>query len=356
MPSGIRCELIRAASELEDFQPQWSALWLEDPHAKPFQRPEWLLPWWHQFGQPELRAVAVSQAGRLVAFLPFYIYCEPRSGERQLLLIGVGTTDYLDGIFSPDCTPEHVQIALDALHEESGWDVLYAGQLLPHSMLFQALQQSGDPGIERWNGESCSRMSAVSMAELPVKIRRNAMYYRNRAIRRGDLKFTIADASNWPEAVDALQRLHTMRWHSSGQPGVLADPKVLAWHREALPLLQASDLLRLCCLRLDSEIIGVLYSLIDPASHRERTQYFYLTAFSTDHADLRPGTLLLSYAIERAAHEGIQTIDMLRGNEAYKKIWHVDPVPTYGFAVRSAAYDAGLLCATEASCATGTSA
>ncbi|HET9087969.1 MAG TPA: GNAT family N-acetyltransferase, partial [Acidobacteriaceae bacterium] len=98
-----------------------------------------------------------------------------------------------------------------------------------------------------------------------------------------------------------------------------------------------------CSLRLNGEIIGVLYSLIDPprasrSAHRiARTQYFYLTAYSLQHADLRPGTLLLALAIEQAANEGVQTIDMLRGDEAYKQIWHLTRTPTAGFTVRNTA-------------------
>jgi CelD/BcsL family acetyltransferase involved in cellulose biosynthesis len=92
-------------------------------------------------------------------------------------------------------------------------------------------------------------------------------------------------------------------------------------------------MLRLSSLSLNSETIGVLYSLIDPPSRLTRTQYFYLTAYSTGHAELRPGTLLLALAIERAAEEEVWTIDMLRGDEAYKQIWHLERVPTYGFAV-----------------------
>ena len=333
MPSGIRSDLITATSGLEAFRPDWLRLWELDPHATPFQRPEWLLPWWRQFGQPELRAVTVSEDGKPLAFLPFYIYPDPQSGDRQLLLLGVGTTDYLDGIFSPACTPGHVGAALDLLQQAGGWDVLHASQLRPDSPLYQALQRADHPSAAASRTETCSRLPAVPLAQLPVKIRRNAMYYRNRALRRGSLELTVAGTSNWEEAFDALHRLHTFRWQSSGEPGVLADPKVLAWHREALPLLAASGLLRLCCLRLDGEIIAVLYSLIDPPWRSDRTQYFYLPAFSVDHADLRPGTLLLALAMEHAADEGVVTIDMLRGGEAYKQIWHVEPVETYGFSL-----------------------
>jgi CelD/BcsL family acetyltransferase involved in cellulose biosynthesis len=159
------------------------------------------------------------------------------------------------------------------------------------------------------------------------------MYYRNRAARLGQLEFVFADERTWPMFFDALVHLHTMRWQRRGESGVLADCRVLAWHREAIPILQQHGLLRLCALRHNGEVIGIAYSLVDPMTHPFRTQYVYLIAHSVQHAKLRPGTLLLAELIEHAANEGIDMIDMLRGEEEYKKLWHVESVPTYGFTV-----------------------
>jgi CelD/BcsL family acetyltransferase involved in cellulose biosynthesis len=331
MPETYKYNLIRTTHKLEDFQSSWSALWQQDGNATPFQSPQWLLPWWHQFGTPDLRAVVISNQDRPIAFLPFYVYWDPHRKERQLLLIGAGTADYLDGIFAPECRTEHVTAALDLLRREGGWRVLYAGQLRRQSLLCQSLQLADDMRMHQFEGESCSRMRATPISDLPAKIRRNAMYYRNRATRLGRLELTIANAQNWPAALDALVHLHTTRWHNRGEPGVLADHRVLAWHKEAIPLMLQRGLLRLCSLLLNGRVLGIAYSLIDPAGWRGRTQYVYLIAHSIEHADLRPGTLLLALITERAASEGVDTIDMLRGDEAYKKIWHVEMNPTFCF-------------------------
>jgi CelD/BcsL family acetyltransferase involved in cellulose biosynthesis len=133
-----------------------------------------------------------------------------------------------------------------------------------------------------------------------------------------------------------MQRLHTQRWEQQGESGVLADPRVLACHREALPLLARAGMLRMLCLRLNGEEIGVLYTVVDPvgrAVSEGRTQYFYLNAYSTEHAELSPGTVMLALAIEQAATEGVQTIDMLRGEESYKTMWHTVQFATEGFAL-----------------------
>jgi CelD/BcsL family acetyltransferase involved in cellulose biosynthesis len=335
MRGGVECDLIRTTGQLESLVPEWSALWQDDPRATPFQSPEWLLPWWHHFEAPELRAVTISQAGALVGFLPFYIYRKPGTGERRLLPLGVATSDYLDGVFRPCCAAAHIRKALEFLRQQGGWDVLYLSQLRAASRLYQALEQSTDWDMRRLNGESCSRAPARRMADLPQKIRRNAMYYRNRALRLGELELTRADASSWAESFEALRNFQNELWRSRGEPGVLADERVAAWHREALPLLEKSGLLRLSSLRLNGEIIGVLYSVVDPPSRTNRTLYLYLPAYSTAHADLRPGTLLIALAMEQAVSEGVDTIDMLRGDEAYKRIWHFEPVPTYCFALRN---------------------
>ena len=335
MLSAVTYHLLRSTEELHAVLPRWRALWREDPQASPFQSPEWLLPWWHQFGGDGLRAVAIARDGAWIGFLPFYLYRDPYTSEHQLLLLGSSCSDYLDGIFSPSCSAQQIREALALLMHEPGWDVFYASQLPAHSRLFHAMRQMNEAGLRQFEGESCSRMRAISMAEWPQKIRRNAMYYHNRAQRSGKLELAVADSTNWAAAFGALRRLHTERWLERGEPGVLADERVLAWHCEALPQLHESGMLRLCTLRLDDEIVGVLYSLIDPPFRAARTQYFYLTSFTARRADLRPGTLLLAYAIDHAVEEGVQSIDMLRGNEGYKHLWHLEGFPTRGFALEN---------------------
>ena len=337
-PELLTVRIMRTTAELHAFRPQWIRLWEADAKATPFQHPDWLLPWWNNFGQPDLRAAVVWKGDVLLAFLPLYVLREEAVKERLLLLIGAGTSDYLDGIFAGDCTVEDVIYALNVLVQEAAWDVAHFTQLLPHSKLFQAIERLPLSGaVTPYEGQACSICPAVRISELPAKIRSDVRYYRNYAIGRGALELEAATLPECEKRFDLLVRFHTERWEQAGEAGVLADPAVLAWHREALSCLEASGLLRLLVLKLDGEPIAVLYSLVDPlegASRAERTQYFYLMGFSLEHAELRPGVLLTALAIEGAAKEGVQTIDMLRGQEPYKQFWRVQPVPTYGFAIR----------------------
>src|SRR5437868_3942575 len=82
------------------------------------------------------------------------------------------------------------------------------------------------------------------------------------AARLGGVEFALAGADELDQTFLALVRLHQARWQAQGQSGVLADSRVLEWHRQALPLLQRSGLLRLCSLRLNGETIAVQYSMV----------------------------------------------------------------------------------------------
>ena len=321
--------MLESAAELEVFAPRWAALWAEDPEAKPFQHPAWLVPWWRQFGQERLLACTLWVGEELVGLLPAYVYQPETGGERQLLLVGAGTSDYLDGVFAPACTVEQVGAVLARLRDEGGWDVAYFTQLAPGSLLGRALERVKAGAVSRFAGESCSRLPAVSTAGLPKKVRAEVLYFRNAAIGRGKLRLRVATEEDALEMFEQLVRLHTTRWQAAGEAGVLADARVLAWHREAIPGLQAAGLLRLYALELAGEEVAVLYAL------RVRTmESFYLIGSAPEFAEVHPGTLLTAMAIEHAAGEGVQVIDMLRGEEVYKKFWRVTEVPTSGFAVR----------------------
>jgi CelD/BcsL family acetyltransferase involved in cellulose biosynthesis len=329
-------EILRTTEELESFRPEWEKLWSEDPNATPFQHPAWLLPWWRCFGRDEARAVVVRRGGRPVAFLSFYIYPEPDLGKRRLLMVGASTTDYLDGIFAPECGVEDVSAAIHFLRERGGWDSMNITQIRPQSLLVQALLPTS---ARKLHGERCWRIPVARVPDLPGRLRRNIMYYRNRAARRGTLDFRMADPRNWPDYFAALTEQHTAHWRERGSDGVLASPRVQAWHRAAIPQLQAAGLLRLCALCLDGVPIAVAYSLADGAERPHRAQNFYLHTYSPDHAGFSPGTLLIAFAMEHAADESIEAIDLLRGDEAYKQLWPSEAVPTLGFSVSSKALE-----------------
>lgn len=324
---------------LEDLLPTWAVLWSQDPLATPFQHPAWLHPWWNQFGPDgELHALALrrTETGRLAAFLPLYLYMEKETGCRQILLMGAGTTDYLEGLWPADdphlAAAQTLAYALRTLRD---WQRMSLSQLRSASPLRQAAQNGLFAGQRPWIG-AAEPTSVLDLTDpLPPKLRANAGRYRRRAEAAGRLEFrTAIDTTEALESFEHLLGFHADRWNRCGEPGVLSDPRVQAHHRAAIPSLLEADLLRFFRLTRNGDVLGVLYALADPPARQLRSLYLYLIGFDTAHGELSPGTLLLHEVWGYARANGFATLDFLRGGESYKHLWGVRERPTFALNVQ----------------------
>lgn len=298
-------DVLGTTAELEALRGEWHALWRADPRATAFQSPHWLLPWWKHIGQGELCTLAVrDDDGALVGLAPLYVY--EQQGTRHLFPVGIATTDYLEPLARRGHEQE-VAAAIRARIEDLDWDVLEWPQLRRDC----ALLADGDPHPGEPNP-----VLALPATTIPRSTLANLRTCRNRAARAGALSYELATAEEIPLFLETLARLHEQRWSLRGLPGVLADEAVQAAHAEAAPLLHAAGVLRLHGLRLDGELIAVLYALV----HGQRCCY-YIAGFDPRHAFFSPGSLLLAHAIEHASAEGATVFDFLRGAEAYKYRW-----------------------------------
>jgi CelD/BcsL family acetyltransferase involved in cellulose biosynthesis len=335
--SGTQTEAVASLAALEALRAEWERLWAEAPQATPFQSPQWLLPWWKHVGDGELASVAVRCAGsgELVGLAPLYIHRDAPTGRRHLFPIGIGTTDYLDWLAKPG--HEEGVIAAVTAHltqRRNQWDVLEAPQLREDAMLLATT--AAPPGWRREvaQGEPNPVLDLTdrpphALLPIPGTMAANLRACRAKAARAGTVSHELADAPTLPDLLETLFRLHSCRWAQRDLPGVLRDGPVLAWHREAAPRLHARGLLRLHGLRLNGELIAVLYCLADATPAHRRRCYYYIGGFDPRFAQLSPGTLLVAHAIEHAMAEGATAFDFLRGAEAYKYRWGALDQPMY---------------------------
>lgn len=306
-------ERVATLSQLEAIAPQWQRL-CEYAAARPFQSPAWLLPWWRHVGRGELACVAVRDdaTSELAGFAPLYVYTH-EDGRRHLFPLGIATTDYLDAVALPAMRDAVIAAIRGHLRAAAfpEWDVLEAPQLAPDALLAQ-LSPEGELADDEPHP-----VLALDGA-WPDAMRKALGYARRRAARSGSVEYTLADGATVLRALDELEALHGMRWARRGEPGVLGEPGVMAWHREAAPGLLAMGVLRLLTLRLAGRLAASLYCIADPA---RRTWYDYIGGFDPQLAAASPGHLLVGHAIELAQAEGATGFDFLRGREAYKYQW-----------------------------------
>ncbi len=306
---------IAFVNDLETLATEWTALIERAPSATVFHRPQWLIPWWRQFGSGDMHALAFYSDTRLVGFLGFFIH--EWEGRRRATLIGTGITDYLGLVAEPDATAECARLALGYLHDHRDlWDLCDWPDLDADSQLMVAAATECSPA------ECCTRAELPSdadefQASLPHGLRRTIRIAARRLEREGELRFDTM--RNDPDAVllRELFRLHASRWATKGGPGSMMDhPSTQAFLIQATRRLSALDKVRLYTMRYRGELSAIIYGMLD----RGRL-WGYITGMDPALSRFSPGSLVLDYAVREAIREGARAWEFLRGEEEYKFLW-----------------------------------
>lgn len=311
---GFQLDILTQDEALAGIGPDWHDLWTRSPGATPFGAPAWLLPWWAAFRPGELRTVALRREGRLVALAPLYLEDGPYG--RRLLPMGIGISDHLDVLLDPAAGPATADLLVRAVADMADWTSWELEDLAPGAA---AWSLPAPPGCAEAVSDqtACPVLASLGdgLSAVPPRQRRKIRMARHRAERRGG-RIDHAAPDGMAAFLDTLASLHAARWHGEGEPGLLADPRVRAFHRAAMPGLAAAGLCRATTLTIEGRTAGAYYGL----RHRGAA-YAYLGGFDPDFAFESPGTVLMADALEASARDGATEFHFLRGQEPYKYVW-----------------------------------
>lgn len=313
----LSATILRDLTSLRNLSPEWTALWEKCEGLTPFQRPEWLVPWTEAFKPHPLHVVQVRHGRELVALAPMFAY--ESSGQTILASIGAGITDYLDWLILPGYAPQAIDAILNTLADsDCNWDRIDLPDLPPASTL---IDDSRRFNFKQAAHEVCPVVELLSCAAerkavIPDRQRKNLRTARNRTTRAGEARIEVADATQLPEFLHAMFRLHTARWQGFGMPGVLSEVTIQDFHQRSAPGLLRAGLLRFYGLRFCGDLIAVLHTLWG-----RNTVYCYLQGFDPAYSFFSPGLQIIAAVIEDAIRAGKLAVDFLRGREAYKYSW-----------------------------------
>ncbi len=309
--------LIQSPDELSALESQWWDLWHRSPAATPFQSPAWLLPWWRHFHPGPLMGVAVFEDSKLVGLAPHYL--EDGTYGRRLLPLGIGISDQLDLLIDPDIPGIGEAIIAPWLESAERWDILELEELGPDAAAL-ALPCPAGYNLQEQAQSSCPGLTLAGEVdgdglplELSAKRRWNVRRARAAAEQRGGLRLIAPEPEPFFEI---LVRLHSARWQAKGESGVLADPRVLAFQREALLRLTEAGFTRLWVTEIGGKTVGAIYGL-----NWRNHAAFYLSGFDPDFSAESPVTILLGQLFTLAALEKARDFSFLRGQEPYKYFW-----------------------------------
>lgn len=317
-PSTLSVRVLQGADELAAIEPAWWSLWRRCPEATPFESPAWLLPWWEHFGSSGLAALAAMEGDLLRGLWPL-MASDDAAGGRTLRPIGVGITDRLDALVEPGAGSRVASAMAAVLGRREDWGTLDLQQV-PHGSPLLDLSFAGCRVTQVL--QDVSPVLKLTRP-LPPAVARRLAYERRRAARTG-LTIQTADRNTIDGWIQALVELHAARWSARGEGGVLSDPLVQSFHRDAARRMLEAGLLRMYGVRAEGRAAACLYAF----TGRQRC-CFYLGGFDPSMARLSPGVLLIGHAIEQAAAEGVAEFDFLRGGEGYKYRWGAEDRPQW---------------------------
>ena len=312
----FRLEVVSTLPRLRELEPPWSqqvSAWQE---STPFQLPEWLLTWWDHFGSGDLQTLVAWKEDIIVGLVPCFRHVWQNA--RQLTLIGSGITDYLD----PFIANEHADLTVEKLGAylmEAEFDLCDWQDLSATSPLL-SLTQSEQLNVSVAPETVCSEVELDGdfdgyWQNRSSEMRRNVRRYGEKAERAGPLRFDV-DCNATPESLDALFALHTARWRSRGESGMVEANHSAQFMRAVSSVLARRDIVRLFTLRWCERVVAAIL-----AFSWKGKLYGYFSAFDPEHEHLGFGRILLSHCIRYAYQTGHTHWNFLRGDEPYKKSW-----------------------------------
>jgi CelD/BcsL family acetyltransferase involved in cellulose biosynthesis len=326
--SAVETSVVHDFASVRD---DWRRLNLAARAGTMFLSPDWLEPWWAQWGRGrELQLVCVREGVELVGFLPLFSE-EVRLGGvlvRRVAFVGDGETgcDYLDALAAPGREREVFEHCLSALHDLD-WDLCDLDGLWRESFTAVHLAQRF-PNARQADGIVRDGRLRYVCPHIPLS--GNYQQYLAGLGRRENLKrrekwifkqpgSSIECARTPEEAAKATEHflaLHRARWAADGGSDGVGDERHETFHRDAIARLARSGSLRLYTLFCARRPVASVYGVV----HQGKLNY-YQSGYDPAWGSKSVGLVLLARSVSDAFAEGLREFDFLRGNEGYKAEW-----------------------------------
>ena len=305
---------VEIASSVAPLAAEWDAL-AERLRAGPFVSPDWVEAHWSCFGSGRLAIVAVRRDRRLGAVLPV-----ARRGQTARSVTN-GQTPQWGVLAEDDELTAHALTALAAdgvsrlmlsyVDREDPLARAVRRHAAAHGQLLVERAMLRSPYIEL--DGTFADYRARRRSSFKADLRR-----RNRRLgEQGEVRLDVRDGSG--ELARLLAEgweLEASGWKDRFGTAVGARTETLRFYAEVARRAAGRDRLRLFFLRLDEAPIAFIFAL-----QQGGVLYLMKGGFDPARGRMSPGQLLLERVIEQAFTTGLDRIELLGGDEAYKLAW-----------------------------------
>lgn len=326
-------QLIRDEPAFEALEPQWDRLLESSSQRVYFLRFNWIRSWWRNLAPPDARLHILccrDRRGELVGIAPLYWRRQRMFGipfARELSFLGTGveikTSEYVDMITQRGAEAVVADSVAEFLLSRDDWDRLSMDKIPSGSPFPELLSARLGASATL---EQCDRAPFIDTSipwseyrkSLGRSMRRNVEYYARRLFKTHRCEFRrAATRAEAVEALDALVRLHQMRWEAAGHHGSFRTNQLRNQLFDALQSEFDSDHVRLWSLRIDGTIEAALVGLLDNG-----VLHYFQKGFNPalNRHDL--GTSVLSLCLRDCFEDpAIRVFDFMGGGAGYKELW-----------------------------------
>ncbi len=312
-------------SEFAGLQESWKNLIVSCGINTTFLTWEWLYTWWTHFGiDKELCLILVIDDGDLVGIAPLMAIKTQKRGViiQKLCSMANHDTD-VSGFIIPCGRPEILQhICAYITSIKNQWDVLELSDI-PRDCLDPSLLQCFFPNEDyyflcrpsihlciktncNWNGYK---------TEISSNFKRNIKRRKNMLLEDG-IQYSISHLRNSEIHSEHMEIIFDIQ-AKSRYPDSYESNKEKSFHK---------DLVAITSLR-GWPVISIIYFNGIPAAYEYGFIYnnrfeFWHSGFDTQFDQYTPGNILLLDMVETYCSKGVIELDMLRGDEGYKRKWN----------------------------------
>ncbi len=325
---GIKTIVLTEEQDFDRLQVEWDQLLDESKDGGYFLRYAWNHLWWRTYSPPNSHLLLIAcrdEYGQLIGLAPFY-WRQSSLGLREIYFLGTGieikTSEYLNLLVKQGYEQVVAHAIACTLQRRNDWDRLFLWGV-PETEAFQHFQAAlGKKAIV----EICDRTHHVATdvdwetfrQSLGSATRKKVDYHYRRLFKAHHCEFRrIETLEELQPAIDALIRLHQLRWESKGEPGSFRLPRFESFLREIAEKNLAEGRLRLWTLTIDGQIATAQIAFFDRG-----IAHVFQGGFDPAYADYRIGNVIFWLCIKDCIEsDDVQEFDFMGGGAAYKKLW-----------------------------------
>lgn len=311
--------------ELAAHKEEWNNLLVHTDADQLFMSFEWILAWWKHFGSKlKLDTYFIYIDGELVGVLPLVI--RKKEGFRQLTILGVGKSDYVDFLIREDHSRECLTFFYnEILQHERGWDICVLSKLVEDRVTFQHLSafllEKGKRRIRISSyGSAPFLMITSAWEDYLNKISKKMVGDTRRQIRRierefGNLKYeSMVPYEKLDDLYSNFVEYHRVRRDAVKKDySMFNDDRNITFYRDIMKGFHQRGTVHFSVLYCNDLAISMHLGFI------VGNKFYYLVpVFNSNFQKYSIGRILLIHLLEEAFTNHYEEFDFCYGDEPYK--------------------------------------